>query len=58
MIRNIVLDMGNVLLDFNPEVSLDIYCSSEEEKDSVLRAEYPKNITKHSETASITGTSA
>ncbi len=35
MIRNIVLDMGNVLLDFNPEVSLDRYCSSEEEKDII-----------------------
>ena len=38
MIRNIVLDMGNVLLDFNPEISLDRYCSSEEEK-SVIRNE-------------------
>lgn len=38
MIRNVVLDMGNVLLDFNPEVSLDLYCSSEEEK-QIIRNE-------------------
>lgn len=37
MIKNVVLDMGNVLLDFNPEVSLDMYCSSEEEKDIIRR---------------------
>ena len=38
MIRNIVLDMGNVLLDFNPEFVLDTFCSSDEEKD-VIRKE-------------------
>lgn len=38
MIRNIVLDMGNVLLDFNPEFVLDRFCSSEEEKE-VIRKE-------------------
>ena len=38
MIRNIVLDMGNVLLDFNPEFVLDKFCSSEEEKE-VIRKE-------------------
>ena len=38
MIRNIVLDMGNVLLDFNPEFVLDTFCSSEEEK-NVIRKE-------------------
>lgn len=37
MIRNIVLDMGNVLLDFNPEFVLDTFCSSEEEKDSIRK---------------------
>ena len=32
MIKNIVLDMGNVLLDFNPEFVLNTFCSSDEEK--------------------------
>ncbi len=38
MIKNVVLDMGNVLLDFRPEFVLDAFCSSEEEKD-VIRKE-------------------
>ncbi len=38
MIKNIVLDMGNVLLDFNPGVILDMFCSSDEEKE-VIRKE-------------------
>ena len=38
MIKNVVLDMGNVLLDFRPEYVLDTFCSSEEEKD-VIRKE-------------------
>ena len=38
MIKNIVLDMGNVLLDFRPEFVLDRFCSSDEEKD-VIRKE-------------------
>lgn len=37
MIKNIVLDMGNVLLDYDPEVSLKKYCSSEEEADVIRR---------------------
>ncbi len=37
MIRNIIFDMGNVLLDFNPEVPLSRYCSSEAEKDIVRK---------------------
>jgi len=37
-IKNVILDMGNVLLDFNPEVSLNAFCSSEEEK-NVIRKE-------------------
>ena len=37
MVKNVVLDMGNVLLDFNPEVSLNLYCSSEEEKEIIRR---------------------
>ncbi len=38
MIKNIVLDMGNVLLDFNPEFVLSEFCSSEQEKE-VIRKE-------------------
>lgn len=38
MIKNIIFDMGNVLLDFNPQVSLDLYCGTEEEK-AVVRKE-------------------
>ena len=38
MIKNIVLDMGNVLLDFRPEFVLDAFCSSDEEK-AVIRKE-------------------
>ena len=37
MVKNVVLDMGNVLLNFNPEVSLNLYCSSEEEKELIRR---------------------
>lgn len=37
MIKNVVLDMGNVLLDFNPEFVLEQFCSSAEEKDVIRR---------------------
>ncbi|MBR5349199.1 MAG: HAD family phosphatase [Lachnospiraceae bacterium] len=37
-VRNIVLDMGNVLLDYNPEFVLDTFCETEEEK-NVIRKE-------------------
>lgn len=37
MIKNIILDMGNVLLDYDPNVSLDKYCSSAEEKVIIYR---------------------
>lgn len=37
MIKNIIFDMGNVLLDFNPEVPLEKFCQSEEEKDWVRK---------------------
>ena len=37
MIRNIVLDMGNVLLDYNPAFVLNAFCSSEEEKEIIDR---------------------
>lgn len=38
MIKNIIFDMGNVLLDYDPEVPLDAYCDSEEAKNAI-RAE-------------------
>lgn len=38
MIKNIVLDMGNVLLDYNPEFVIEQFCTSEEEK-TVIREE-------------------
>ena len=34
-IKNIVLDMGNVLLDYNPNVILDKVCENQEEKDII-----------------------
>ena len=37
MIKNIVFDMGNVLLDYNPEVILNKACSSEEEKNTIRK---------------------
>lgn len=37
MIKNVVLDMGNVLLDFDPDVSLNEFCSSEEEKEIISK---------------------
>ena len=35
MIKNVVLDMGNVLLDFNPEFVMNMFCSSPEEKEII-----------------------
>ena len=37
MIKNIIFDMGNVLLDYNPQIPLDEFCSSDEEKDIIRR---------------------
>ena len=37
MIKNIVLDMGNVLLDYNPEFVMDTFCPDEESKDIIRR---------------------
>lgn len=37
MLKNIVLDMGNVLLDFDPEVSLARFCKSGEARDVIRR---------------------
>ena len=38
MIKNIITDMGNVLLRFDPEVSLNEFCSTEESK-NIIRKE-------------------
>ena len=38
MIKNVILDMGNTLLLFSPDVSVNKYCSSDEEKSCVRRA--------------------
>ena len=35
MIKNVILDMGNTLLRYSPEVSLDKYCTSDEKKSSI-----------------------
>ena len=32
MIRNVVLDMGNVMLDYNPERYLETYIEREEDR--------------------------
>lgn len=37
MIKKMVFDMGNVLLTYNPQVPLDLFCNSEEEKDTIRR---------------------
>lgn len=37
MIKNIVLDMGNVLLDYNPDVPLDRFCPDAEAKEIIRR---------------------
>lgn len=37
MIKNVVFDMGNVLLDFQPERVLERFCSSEREKNCIRR---------------------
>ena len=38
MLKNIILDMGNVLLRFDPEVSLNLYCKTEEAR-NIIRKE-------------------
>ncbi|MCM1283029.1 MAG: HAD family phosphatase [Muribaculaceae bacterium] len=37
MFQNIVFDMGNVLLDYDPEVPLAQYCTSDEARDIIRR---------------------
>lgn len=38
MIKNVILDMGNTLLRYSPEVSLNKYCTSDEEKSAIRKA--------------------
>lgn len=37
MIKNLVLDMGNVLLRYDPQVALDAFCGSQEEKELIRK---------------------
>ena len=37
MIKNIILDMGNVLFDYNPQIPLNQYCETEEEREIIRR---------------------
>lgn len=37
MIKNIIFDMGNVLLSFNPEIPLNAFLQSEEDRDIIRR---------------------
>ena len=37
MIKNIIFDMGNVLLDFNPQVPLDEFCTCPQSRDIIRR---------------------
>lgn len=37
MIKNIIFDMGNVLLDYNPDVILDQVCDTQEEKQIIKK---------------------
>lgn len=37
MIKNVILDMGNVLLSYNPGIPLDVFCKTDEEKQTIRR---------------------
>ena len=37
MVSNVILDMGNVLLTYNPKVPLDLFCDTPEEKEAIHR---------------------
>lgn len=43
MIKNIIFDMGNVLLDYNPEIPLNKFCQSNEAKDIIRRELFGSN---------------
>lgn len=36
MVKNVILDMGNVLLSFEPQIPLNIFCRTEEEKNTIF----------------------
>lgn len=36
-IKNVILDMGNVLLDFDPESILDVFFGTKEDKELIDR---------------------
>lgn len=38
MVKSVILDMGNVLLSFTPQIPLNAYCKTEEEKEIVQKA--------------------
>ena len=44
MIKNIVLDMGNVLLSYDPYVILNKVCDTEEEKQMILTQLFESDI--------------
>lgn len=54
MIKNIVFDMGNVLLDYNPEVPLNKFCGSEEAKDIIRKELFGGNEWVQLDLGSIT----
>ena len=35
MLKNVIFDMGNVLLSYNPEIPLDLFCTTREAKDLI-----------------------
>ena len=37
MIRSLIFDMGNVLLDYNPKVCLDLYLKHEDDKKLLMQ---------------------
>ena len=36
-IKNIILDMGNVLLDYNPDTVVNKFCNNEESKSLIIK---------------------
>lgn len=44
MIKNIVMDMGNVLIDYAPQKTLERYCRSEEEKRMIMEQLFCSDI--------------
>ncbi len=43
MIRNIILDMGNVLLDYNPEVILEKTLDNEEDRQIIRKRTFRRS---------------